>query len=385
MLGLHGVGGQTDLPIPFEYAAIGGAWALTASFAVVVLAWKQPRFSDPGPIGPDVDLPPRRGWLAVVGLLVAAWIGGSLFLGSAQQVVGAVEFFYTWWWVGLVPLALVAGPVWRDLSPWRTVAGWISRNGLREYPAAWGYWPAAIGLFSFVWLELASPEPGSVTTVRTWVVAYSLVTVFGGVVFGPRWFDRADPFDVYSAIVASLRRGLRGLPRIPIDRGLVAVVAVLLGSTAFDSFSASSVWQSRTPTTLADSAMLLVFALVVGISFCLAVRPGRPLDFVHTLVPIVVGYIVAHYATYLIEKGQRSIIHLLGLDADPNLWLSLHPSVVATIKVLAVVGGHVVAVVASHDRALAVLPDRQRLTGQIPLMLLMVGYTFAGLYLLLSV
>lgn len=385
MLGLHGVGGQTDLPIPFEYAAIGGAWALTASFAVVALAWKEPRFSRAGAPVEDVDLPPRRPLLAAVGLLLAVVLGTALLVGDEQRATGAVEYFYTWWWVGLVPLALIAGPVWRDLSPWRTVAGWVSREGLRDYPAAWGYWPAAIGLFSFVWLELASPEPGSIEAVRTWLVAYSVVTIAGGVAFGPRWFDRADPFDVYSAIVAKLRGGLRSLPRIPVDRGLVAVIAVLLGSTAFDSFSASSSWQSRAPGTWADSAMLVFFALVVGVLFCLAVRPGKPLDFAHTLVPIVVGYIVAHYATYLVEKGQRSIINLLALDSDPNLWLSMHPSVVATIKVSAVVGGHVVAVVAAHDRALAVLPRRQRLTGQIPLMLLMVGYTFAGLYLLLSV
>lgn len=385
MLGTHGLGGQTDLPIPFDFAAIGGAWALTASFAVVAFAWKQPRFSGPGPVGVDVALPARRPWLAVVGLVVAASIGAALFLGDDQRVTGAVEFVYTWWWVGLVPLALVFGPVWRDLSAWRTVAGWISADGLRAYPAGWGYWPAAVGLFSFVWLELASPDPGSVAAVRTWVLGYSAVTVAGGVAFGPRWFDRADPFDVYSAVVAKLRGGLRSLPGIPVDRGLVAVIAVLLGSTAFDSFSASSFWQSRATTSLVDTLTMLAFAGVVGGAFCLAVRPSTPADFAHTLVPIVVGYVIAHYATYLVEKGQRAVIDLLGLTADPNLWLSLHPSVVATIKVVAVVGGHVVAVVAAHDRSLAVLPREKRLTGQIPLMLLMVGYTFAGLYLLLSV
>src|SRR5436190_146919 len=83
----------------------------------------------------------------------------------------------------------------------------------------------------------------SVMGVRAWVLGYMLVTFVGGFVFGPRWFDRADPFDVYSAVVAhgsplvragrwQLHNPLRTLAAIPVDRGLVAVVAVLLGSTA---------------------------------------------------------------------------------------------------------------------------------------------------------
>ena len=46
----HGLGGSTDLPIPYTYALIGAAWALTFTFAVVALAWRRPRF-DPGQPG----------------------------------------------------------------------------------------------------------------------------------------------------------------------------------------------------------------------------------------------------------------------------------------------------------------------------------------------
>ena len=62
--------------------------------------------------------------------------------------------------------------------------------------------------------------------------------------------------------------------------------------------------------------------------------------------------------------------------------LSLHPSVLATIKVSCVVAGHVSGVIAAHDRALRLLPVGHQLTGQLAMMLVMVGYTFAGLYLL---
>ena len=57
----HGLGGSTDLPIPFTYALIGAAWALTFTFAVVALAWRRPRFD---PDKPGRALPP---WVSDVG------------------------------------------------------------------------------------------------------------------------------------------------------------------------------------------------------------------------------------------------------------------------------------------------------------------------------
>ena len=102
----------------------------------------------------------------------------------------------------------------------------------------------------------------------------------------------------------------------------------------------------------------------------------------HSLIPIVIGYVFAHYLTYLIERGQQTVIALFGLDADVNYVLSMHPPVLATIKVGCVVAGHVAGVIAAHDRALRLLPAGHQLTGQLAMMLVMVGYTFTGLYLL---
>ncbi|KQV75530.1 hypothetical protein ASC61_11220 [Aeromicrobium sp. Root344] len=407
----HGLGGSTDLPIPFLYAMVGASWALTISFAVLALAWKEPQFAaepDPG------DLPPRRPWLAVVGLLLTAWLLVALYAGPSTAGNGGLGGFYIFVWVGLVPLALVAGHVWRDLSPWRTIQSLLG-PGRWTYPKRLGYWPAVAGLFAFVWLELASPDPGSIHAVRVWVAVYVVVTIAGGIAFGPRWYDRADPFDVYSAIVAKLspfvRDGrwrlhnpLRSLPGVPVDAGLVAVLATLLGSTAYDSFSASSFWQGKTLSTWQHSLTLLGFCTVVAVLFVAAARatggvsagerrllPGR---LAHSLVPIVVGYIFAHYLTYLVEKGQAVFLalldplgrgwHPLG-DHDTAYVLSQHTSTLAALKVTFVVAGHVLAVVAAHDKALALLPKGHRLSGQVAMLLLMVAYTFTGLFLLFSV
>ena len=46
--------------------------------------------------------------------------------------------------------------------------------------------------------------------------------------------------------------------------------------------------------------------------------------------------------------------------------------------------GHVVGVIAAHDRALTVLPAKHRITGQLPLLVAMVAFTVGGLYLLFA-
>jgi hypothetical protein len=416
----HGLGGSADLPIPLTYALIGAAWALTFTFAVVALAWKRPRF-DPGKPGRElppwvtasVDAPVTRWAVGIVGLVLAVWVGVAAFLGPQNADNPLPGVFYVLMWVGLVALSLVLGPVWRVLSPVRTVHRLLGGKSLRSYPEALGYWPAALGLFAFVWLELASPDPGSLAAIRIWLLIYLVVTLVGAFVCGARWCARADPFEVYGIVVSrlsALRRNDDGriaignpfdhLPSLPVRPGIVAVLSILLGSTAFDSFSARPQWRtfisdtagSATMATLINTAGLLVFACVVAGTFWLAARATGGVDreqrralpgqMAHSLIPIVVGYVFAHYLTYLIERGQQTVYLLLGMDADVNYFLSLHPSILATLKVGFVVAGHIAGVVAAHDRALRLLPKAHQLTGQLAMMLVMVGYTFTGLYLL---
>jgi hypothetical protein len=124
-------------------------------------------------------------------------------------------------------------------------------------------------------------------------------------------------------------------------------------------------------------------------------RSALPDVLAHSVIPIIVGYITAHYLTYLVEQGQSTIIqlsdpmvtgdNLLGTGSwSVNYWLSFHPSLLAVVQVLAVVTGHVLGVVAAHDRAISLLPARHHVTGQIGMLLVMVGYTVSGLYLLMG-
>ncbi|MCV7067691.1 hypothetical protein H7H51_21990 [Mycolicibacterium farcinogenes] len=414
----HGLGGSTDLPIPYTYALIGAAWTLTFTFAVVALAWRRPRFdpAKPGRALPSwvttvVDSPATRWTVGLLSLALTGWVAFTAFARPpATNPLPGV--FYVLLWVGLVAASVLFGPVWRLISPVRTLSRFLPL-GARRYPDRLGYWPAAAGLFAFVWLELASPDPGSIAAIRNWLLIYLAVTFAGAVCCGPRWLESADPFEVYSTVasrVSPLRRHdgrlvlgnpFDHLPSLPVRPGLVAVLAVLLGSTAFDSFSAMPQWRNFVDTH-ADSSLgaglirttgLLVFVATVAVTFWAATRATGGVDrrlrrelpglMAHPLIPIVIGYVFAHYLSYLVERGQQTVIMLFGLEGvEVNYFLSMHPTLLATLKVGFVLAGHVAGVIAAHDRALRLLPKQHQLTGQLATMLVMVGYTFTGLYLL---
>ncbi|KPG36122.1 hypothetical protein AN912_06120, partial [Mycobacteroides immunogenum] len=256
---------------------------------------------------------------------------------------------------------------------------------------------------------------------QVWLLTYLTLTLAGTLACGTRWCARADPFEVYSMVasrLSPLRRNADGriaignpfdhLPSLPVRPGIVAVLAVLLGSTAFDSFSAMPEWRgfvdelaggSTAAAVAIRTAGLTVFVIVVATTFCLAARATGGVDnttrrdlpglLAHSLIPIVIGYVFAHYLTYLVERGQQTVLRLadpLGRGwlsgIDVSYALSMHPSVLSTLKVGFVLAGHIAGVVAAHDRALKVLPKRHQVTGQLAMMLVMVGYTFTGLYLL---
>ena len=435
MVFAHGIGGAKDLPIPAEYAIAGAGAALAVSFIVLALAWRSPRFDAdrsgrplPRGLADAVD----SGWFAVVlralGLSFFGYVVWAAVAGRDSVINPTLGVVYVLLWVGVVPASLLFGPFYRAVNPARTLHLLLSRltrgdpaHGLYRLPSWVGVWPAALGLLAFVWLELVSPHSTELPVIRLWFAVYLAVQVVGGALFGSRWIERADPFEVYSTLVGRLsvfgrradgtlvlRSPLGNLDGTPPWPGLVAVVAVLFGSTAFDSFKDSSPWVRFTQsagvdTVLLNSVSLVVFCLVVGVTFAAAtmatgVEAGTargllPDRFAHSVVPIIVGYMVAHYVSYFVEVGQRTVIllsdplsqgqNLLGTaDWEVSYWLSAHPTLLAVIKVLAVVTGHVLGVVAAHDRAIKLLPRRHQLTGQLPLLFVMVFYTVTGLYLL---
>ncbi len=434
----HGLGGAADLPIPASYAIIGASWALVVSFGVAAFAWRRSVFRGdesgaalPAWVTRLVDSPLTQWGLRLVGLAAFGYFLLALLFGKDLLTNPAFGTFYVLVWVGLVPLAILFGPVWVLLNPVRTLHLLISRlagrspeEGLFTYPARLGLWPASAGLFAFVWLELVYPRNTELFAIQAWVGLYVAIMLVGSMLYGSAWFANVDPFEVFSRLLARMspfgrrsdglvvvRNPLENLDGLPAVPGLVAVVATLFGSTGYDSFREAPFWVQYSQaqgwnTTTAKTLVLLGFVVLVGVLFGAAVsavgglgqvqRKALPAQFAHSIVPIVLGYFVAHYLSTFVATGQQTLGQLsdpLGTGADllgtvdlgANSFFSYHITGLAVTKVLAVVVGHMLGAFAAHDRAVRILPRGRELVGQLPLLLLMVFFTSAGLYLLLQV
>ena len=441
----HGVGGASDLPLSLTNVVVGAGWALTISFVVLAFAWTTSRLlgdlaGRPVPRLVDrlVSSSVTRWLLRLAALGFTGYVAWPALFADDLAVNPALGVFYVYLWVGMAACSLLLGDVWPVLSPLRTVhlalsrlAGSTPQTGLFLYPYRLGYWPAALGLFAFVWSELVNPDAAFVSTVVTWVLLYTGAMLLGAAMFGDRWFEHADPFEVYFSLVArlspwgrirdtgaardgrlALRNPLDNLDTTPVRPGLVPVLAVLLGSTAFDSFSMSNYWIAQTAegggaldAVLRDTLVLGGFVVLVAVTFCAAAmatsgvtghqRLALPGILAHCLVPIIVGYVFAHYLTLLLEYGQQTLLQLsdpmltgadyLGTaDLTVAYFLSTRPELLAVLKVAFIVTGHVAGVFAAHDRAVRVLPTRDAVAGQLTMLIVMLVYTSGGLLLLFS-
>jgi hypothetical protein len=430
MIVAHGVGGRQDLPIPFNLALWGSALVLVITFVTLAALWRTPRLSRPAsgaalPAGVTrvADHPVSRAVLRALGLLITGYVAVAALAGPDDALNPTAGAVYVLFWVGLVPASLLFGPVWRLLNPLRAIHALIARaagrdpqDGPRELPERLGYWIAALGLLAFAWLELVAPDRASTSTLRLFFGVYAVAMLTGASIFGSRWFERCDAFEVWSSLIARMsplgrrepdrrlviRSPLVGLATTPVLPGLAAVLVVSLGTTAFDGFSRTGTWlnivqEPGRSTTLFGTLGLLTALLVVALTYGAATASvGRhgPARFAPSMLPIAIGYVVAHYFSLFVFEGQHTMqllsdplgngADLLGTGNGTVNYQLISVTTIAVIRAGAVVVGHVLAVVVAHDRALEDAPEGGAALGvQLPLLTTMVGYTLAALLILL--
>lgn len=209
------------------------------------------------------------------------------------------------------------------------------------------------------------------------------------------------------------------------ERGTVALILVIIGITTFDGASNGVVWNTLQPHVqsffsslglglgdtpadeLADSCGLLLAIGVVSGLYRVGVAGMRTVSrrletpylartFAHTLVPIGIAYVVAHYFSLLVWQGQ-AIAYLAsnplghgtnyfgtanwhvnyGFIGSTGIWYA---------QVLALVTGHVAGLALAHDRALTIFRSPRTATqSQYWMLVVMIGFTCLGLWLLSDV
>jgi len=288
----HGLGGRTDLPPDARLAALGAAIAVAVSFAIVLAAWPEQRLAGatagrPIPrVARVVDSPLLTAVLRTLVLAATIMVIAVALFGAQEARFNPAPYaLYVGFWVGLALASVLLGPVWPRLNPLRTVHAALCRaarqdprQGVVRLGAGVGRWPAAVALFVFVWLELVYPQRAEPYVVGLFLTAYCVVTIVAALMFGARWFDAGDGFDVYSRLFGSLafigrradgqlvfRSPLQGLAALRGAPGLAAVVVVLIGSTGFDGLTRTNLWQRHVAPDSVPLGTLGLLALVAAV------------------------------------------------------------------------------------------------------------------------
>ena len=448
----HALVGRKDLPVPAWLFAWGASLVLIISFALLSVAWTQARLQRerwrpvPRWVSRALLNPLTEGLCGLigVGLFVVVLYAGFRGISDPTQNFSVVFVFYTFW-LGLVLLSVLLGDVFRAFNPWRALGRLVS-GGFRliagqsapaplRYPDWLGRWPAVVGVLLFVWLELiagggASPTPHDVgvATVIYSLAAFVCMTLFGV----EEWIGRGETFSVYFGMFSRLapletrvrelgiRKFLTGAPQWAAVPGAAALVLASIAVTSFDgaqegALSGAIRWTFERCSDLGFSLpnsfrvantiwLLIVFAGVyllywLGVKGMHTVRGSPPVrdlarSFAHTLIPIALAYLVAHYFSAFLYQEQAQFTYILsdplghGSDLFGTAGGGINYGIVGSntvwyVQVAALVIGHVVALTLAHDRALGVYDSvRNASRSQYFMLAVMVAFTCFGLFLL---
>ena len=441
----HGLVGRQDLPIPKWLFGWGAVAVLVASFVGLAILWPKPRLegaTERRLTGVPRFLEPLAGALGLALFVLVVYAG---FQGSQTTTNNlAPTVIFVLFWVAIPIASLLFGDVFKALNPWRAAArgaGWlanrVSRGRLPDalpYPARLGRWPAAIGILAFAWVELVYSGRGDPSNLAVLALVYAAVQFVGMSLYGiATWNRYGDAFGVYFGLLARMsplrwtrtalfiRKPLSGLTNLDVVPGTVALICLIIGTTSFDGFSNGPAWGNIAPELtsllrdmgfgqgtaleLAFTIGLLAVALIVAGLYRLGVLGMQTVDplgasapelagrFAHTLVPIGLAYVVAHYFSLLAYEGQR-VAYLVSdpLGTGANIfgtssatvdytWISA--TAIWYVQVAALVIGHVAGLVLAHERALVSFGDSQvAARSQYWMLVVMIAFTSLGLWLL---
>lgn len=439
----HGFGSKVDLPIPKYLYWVGGGAAVVASFAIISLFFKRKPHDDSywrydlRNISFINTLYKNRALLNVfkifsIGLFILTILTGVL--GSQFPVSNfAPTFVWVIWWGGFIWLHILFGDSWNFVNPWKNIYELIKfdEKPIRQYPEKLKSWPAFLFFLIFAWIELIYPEPANPQFLGNLIFLYSIIVLFGMRVFGKeKWLDNCEPFTVFFNFISnfSMTRVTVGgkIFLRPIATGLLDVkfrfdqlcfLILILSVVSFDGLISTLFWydvigidvfggSGRYDVIYVNTfGIVLSFAVFMGIFYsCVGISKIITKDkssigelakvLVPALLPISIAYHLAHYSSYFFLNGQL----MIKLISDPfgfgwDIFGTSSYEIVRTVdflllwnyQVAVIVIGHILSVYIAHRLSLRISRDNKiTIISQMPILLLMVGYTILGLWLLSS-
>ena len=446
----HGIVSRADVPIPGWLFGWAASLVLVLSFVALAAFWPKPKLQGDSwrPIGNRfVQALVSKPVEILCGFAGAFLLGVVLWTGFAGVQTPAANlaptFVYVIFWNGLVLVSVLFGDVFRAFNPWGAVGkavAFVAQKAAGQdmpaplkYPEKLGRWPAAGGLLLFSWIELVAGDGSIPKHVAAATAIYSAITWVGMCLYGVEaWLDRGEAYSVYFNLFSRMsplerrdgvlgrRKPLSGLAHLDPSPGLIGVVVVMIGGVTFDGFKAGPTftsWEPHLAKFFHDIGFSLEYSLdlanLVGLIFCVAfvgafyrlgvigarsvgggfstTRLGR--TFAHSLVPIALAYVAAHYLTQFLYQGQA--FFFLASDPLGHGWdifgtatKGINYGVIGATatwywQVAFVVVGHVAGLALAHDRAIDMYTNtRVAVRSQYWMLGIMVGFTSLALFLL---
>jgi hypothetical protein len=429
----HAFGQQFTLPLPVSYYLFGGTAAFLVSACIILL------FSEPHA---DATRPPltlfryRRPervarMLRALGLVALLTELAFCFFGAPSYFENpSIVLFWIMLLLGLTYFSVFLGGIWEALNPFKTLARYLSPGLSLRYPAWLSYWPSVVLFFFLICLELyGSSIASEPTMLGALLLLYATLMLLGSAIYGVEpWFAHADVFGVFFRVVSlpapltltdsGIERtapGARLIRERPGHMSLVVFILFMLSATAFDGIRETRVWwdsyervhtlvPALTPDTFGITALLIspvlffaLYAVAIWLMRVLSRKgcafPYLLLRFGYSLIPIAIAYHFAHYFALLLGEGQRLIYQasdpfgrgwdLFGTNEyTPNLVL-FGSDTVWYIQLSTIVLGHVLAAFIAHRIAAREFATAGVIAkSQLPMLILMVGYTALGLWIL---
>lgn len=430
------------LLLPTELYTMGGTLAVAASIVLISVlpgdalhrwfgGWTLARGAAP------------LGMQSIASLLASAAFFALIFVGITgpddPQANLLPLMLWTGWWIGVFTIQGLAFDIWRWINPWTGLYDVLIGTSapMLKMPKSLAAWPAVIIFLAFQIFLLADIAPSDPDRLASFALGYWVASFIGMALFGKEiWLSRAECFTVLFRLIGSLRivhrtGGLRiGLPgwrsvQQRLDPSLATFCLMILISGSFDGLKETFFWLGLigvnplefpgrsavvAPSVIgligANAGVIVIYcaSLLLGIAMVKALGTGRKIAlkdaycrFAIAILPIALGYHVAHYFVTFLVQSQ----YLAATLGDPmakgwNLFglgqirvttgfLNTTDTVrsILLTKVAAVVISHIVSVIMAHRLAGDFAATRRDLILlQIGLSALMIAYTLFGLWLL---
>lgn len=443
----HAFGKLYNLPVPFWMYLYGGAAAIIVSFLIIGFFLNKAKSNLSYPTKDLSKISLFSFFAGKQFLNILKIISVFLFLLTiATGIIGEdspySNFNMTFFWIiftlGLTYITAFIGNIFAFINPWKILTEWFEKisgeevKGVMKYPSSFGYYPALLFYFLFIWIELMIQTfPRTLSMI---LVQYTFLNVLGVMLIGKNaWFTYCEFFSVFFRLIGKiapieykngklyLRPPFVGLLKEKTEHfSLLLFILFMLSSTAFDGFRSTTPWVRfyfqnvdevlRTIFGEAANAIFQTIGLALSpfvflaiyvtlVAFAKLIAGSKTsllelsLQFAFSLVPIAFVYNVAHYYTLILTEGQN----VIRLVSDPFGWgwnifntaaYEVNLSIIDAnftwhFQVALILLGHIVGTYLAHLIAVRVFPShRKALVSQFPMLVLMVVYTMIGLWIL---